>query len=304
MITPHLNGHAAAVSSDDLKPSEALRALLAEPGTSSMMSAHDALSAKIAVTEGIPAVWASGFSLSSALGVRDSSELTASDLVAAVDRMTDAVAAPVLVDGDTGFGNFNNARQLVRKLCKVRAAGLCIEDKLFPKMNSFASGSQELIDSDEMSGKISACKEAQTDPEFCLVARTEALICGLPVAEAIERASAYRDAGADAIFIHSKSSDADEVLTFADLWDFSIPLVVSPTTYPAVSIAELSGAGISLAIWSNQTLRAAVFAMRAVCRAYVQGSGFEFQDSLASIAEIFELFDYDELREAEARFLP
>src|SRR5690606_2512477 len=117
---------------------------------------------------------------------------------------------------DTGYGDFNNMRRLVRKLETRNIAGVCIEDKLFPKTNSFIQGErQPLEETETFCGKIQAGKEAQQDDDFCIVARVEAFIAGWGLDEALRRAEAYRQAGADAILIHSKLSRPDEILQFA-----------------------------------------------------------------------------------------
>ena len=92
---------------------------------------------------------------------------------------------PILIDGDTGYGNFNNVRRLVRKLCERRIAGVCIEDKLFPKTNSFVGERQPLADIEEFAGRIKAGKDSQSDDDFVIVARTEALISGHGMDEAL-----------------------------------------------------------------------------------------------------------------------
>ena len=119
---------------------------------------------------------------------------------------------PVLLDGDTGYGNFNNMRRLVRKLEQVGVAGVVIEDKLFPKTNSFLrSELQPLADIGEFCGKIKAGKDSQRDADFVLIARVEALIAGWGLPEALKRAEAYHAAGADAILIHSRQSSPAEI---------------------------------------------------------------------------------------------
>lgn len=96
-----------------------------------------------------------------------------------LEFMSDATRIPILLDGDTGYGNFNNMQRLIRKLEQRNIAAVCIEDKLFPKTNSFLKGdAQPLADMQEFCGKIKAGKDAQTDPDFCLIARVEAFICG------------------------------------------------------------------------------------------------------------------------------
>ena len=114
--------------------------------------------------------------------------------------MSDCTSIPILLDGDTGYGNFNNMRRLVSKLEQRKIAGVCIEDKLFPKTNSFIdSEKQPLADMHEFAGKIKAAKDTQVDKDFCVVARIEAFIAGWGLDEALKRADVYKEAGADAL---------------------------------------------------------------------------------------------------------
>src|SRR5437879_13655963 len=98
-----------------------------------LMEAHNGLTAKLVEEAGFPGIWASGLTISAALGVRDSNEASWTQVLEILEFMADATAIPILLDGDTGYGNFNNVRRLVRKLCQRGVAGVCIEDKLFPK---------------------------------------------------------------------------------------------------------------------------------------------------------------------------
>src|SRR5882724_3666935 len=174
-----------------------------------LMEAHNALSARIVEEIGFRGIWASGLSIAAALGVRDNNEASWTQVLEVVEFMSDATDIPILLDGDTGYGNFNNMRRLVKKLEQRGIAAVCIEDKQFPKTNSFLNGErQPLADRDEFAGKLKAVKDSQTDPDFSIVARVEALIAGWGMEEALRRAEAYRVAGADAILIHSKLSKA------------------------------------------------------------------------------------------------
>jgi phosphoenolpyruvate phosphomutase len=110
-------------------------------------------------------------------------------------------------------------------------AGVCIEDKLFPKTNSFIGEAQPLAEIEEFCGKIKAGKDSQLDDDFSLIARIEALIAGWGLDEALRRAEAYHAAGADAILIHSKLATADEILTFKRDWGDRCPVVIVPTMY-------------------------------------------------------------------------
>ncbi len=179
----------------------ALRRELVSPNLSFLMEAHNGLSAKIAEEAGFRAIWASGLTMSASLGLRDSNEASWTQVLELLEYMADAVDIPILVDGDTGYGNFNNVRRLVRKLCERGIAGVCIEDKLFPKTNSFIGEAQPLAEIEEFCGRIKAGKDSQTHDDFTLVARVEALISGRGMDEALTRAEAYRAAGADAILI-------------------------------------------------------------------------------------------------------
>lgn len=190
-----------------------LRAMIASPELSFLMESHNALSAKIAEQAGFAGIWASGLTISASLGLSDRNEASWTQVLDVVEFITDHVEIPVLLDGDTGFGNYHNVIRLVKKLCQKNVSGVCIEDKIFPKMNSFLGEQQQLADISDFCSKIQAARDAQTDDDFVIVARTEALISGLGMAEALRRAERYHAAGADAILIHSKRADAEEVLT-------------------------------------------------------------------------------------------
>ncbi|WP_392712645.1 phosphoenolpyruvate mutase [Rhizobium ruizarguesonis] len=268
------------------------------------MEAHDALSAAIAQRVGFKGLWASGLSISSALGFRDANEASWTQIVDVVERIVDAAHVPVLVDGDSGFGNFNNARLVAKKLDQRGAAGICLEDKRFPKMNSFVGDRHPLADVDEFCGRLKAVKDT-TAPDFVLVARIEALIAGHGLAEALARAEAYADAGADAILIHSRKSVPDEILAFASAWNNRRPVVVVPTKYYRTPVSMFRDAKISTVIWANHSIRAAVAGMREICAHIHSQEGISaIEDQIASLDDLFDLVGYDELAEAEHRYLP
>ena len=110
-----------------------LRAMLDAGGLEFLMEAHNGISSKIVEETGFNGIWASGLSMSAGLGVRDSNEASWTQVLEMLEFMSDATSIPILVDGDTGYGNFNNLRRVVQKLCQRDIAGICIEDKLFPK---------------------------------------------------------------------------------------------------------------------------------------------------------------------------
>ncbi len=283
----------------------ALRALLASPETEFIMEAHDGLSAKIVEETGFSGIWASGLTVSAALGVRDNNEASWTQVLEVLEFMSDATSIPMLVDGDTGYGNFNNVRRVVRKLGQRGIAGICIEDKLFPKTNSFIGDGQPLADMDEFCGKIKAGKDSQEGDDFCIVARIEALISGRGMEEALRRADAYCEAGADALLIHSKQRDGLEILEFMKLWGNRCPVVIVPTTYYDTPTDAWRKAGVSLVIWANHNLRSAITAMRETSsRIMREQSLIGVENEIASVKDVFELAGNAELSEAEKRYLP
>jgi phosphoenolpyruvate phosphomutase len=156
-----------------------LRRLITRPELAFLMEAHNGLSARVVEEAGFEGVWASGLSIAAALGVRDANEASWTQVLEVVEFMSDATRLPILLDGDTGYGNFNSVRRLVRKLGQRGVAGVCLEDKLFPKTNSFLNGTaQPLAEVEEFCGKIRAGKDAQPCDDFVVVARVEALIAG------------------------------------------------------------------------------------------------------------------------------
>ncbi len=282
----------------------ALRRLLTSPDLDFLMEAHNGLSARIAEEAGFAGLWGSGLSISAQLGVRDSNEASWTQVVDVLEFMADTTTIPILLDGDTGYGNFNNLRRLVGKLEQRGIAGVCIEDKQFPKTNSFIRGErQPLADVDEFCGKIKAGKDSQCTADFCLVARVEALIAGWGLSEALRRAEAYRQAGADAILIHSKSSRPDEILDFARKWAGRAPLVIVPTKYYSTPTDVFRRAGINVVIWANHLLRSSIRAMQETAREiHARETLVTVEDRIAPVDEVFRLQGADELLEAERRY--
>ncbi|WP_186109714.1 phosphoenolpyruvate mutase [Burkholderia gladioli] len=282
-----------------------LRRMLTSSNLEFLMEAHNGLSARIVREAGFKGIWGSGLSISAALGVRDNNEASWTQVVDVLEFMADASDLPILLDGDTGYGNFNNMRRLVRKLEQRGIAGVCIEDKQFPKTNSFIDGErQPLAEIDEFAGKIKAGKDSQTDPDFLIVARVEALIAGWGMDEALRRAHAYADAGADAILMHSKLSRPDEILEFARQWNNRAPIVIVPTKYYSTPTDVFRQAGISTVIWANHLVRSAAASMQATARDIFENQTLvNVEDRVATVNEIFRLQDADEYSAAERIYL-
>ena len=271
--------------------SEILQKSLSQNSILKVGGAFDAMSAKLVENAGFDVVWAGSFAISATHALPDASILTMTEFLHVVRTMVDACQIPIIADCDTGFGGPSNVSHLVKQYEQAGVAGICIEDKIFPKQNSLLENSkQELLSEKEFVAKIIAGKESKTNPAFMIIARTEALIAGLGVDEAIKRANAYENAGADAILIHSKSNTPKEIFEFCNLWEGKIPIVVVPTSYGNVTINELVEHNIKMVIYANQTLRVAHKAMSTLLKKLKNVNSLdEVTEEISSMEEIFEL---------------
>jgi phosphoenolpyruvate phosphomutase len=289
-----------------MKKTTQLKQIITSTNLEFIMEAHNGLSSKIVEEAGFKGIWASGLSISASMGVRDNNEASWTQVLDVLEFMSDATTIPILLDGDTGYGNFNNARRLVKKLEQRHIAGVCIEDKLFPKTNSFINAkAQPLADIDEFCGKIKAMKDIQMDEDFVVVARVEAFITGWGLEETLRRAEAYRQAGADAVLIHSKRSEIGEIESFMNEWEGRMPVVIVPTKYYTTPTIRFHELGINLVIWANHNLRASIEAMKKISgQIYREESLVYVEGGVASLEEVFRLQGAEELRVAERKYLP
>jgi phosphoenolpyruvate phosphomutase len=280
-----------------------LRALLGGGRIASLGGAHDALSARIIEECAFDGIWVSSFGISLAKRcLPDADLLTMTETLEEVRDIVSAVTVPVVADCNTGFGNVINVMRMVVEFERAGVAGICIEDNVFPKRCSLYEGqARELLPSGEMAAKIRAAKAAQRDPGFVVIARIEALIADLGVDEALERAAAYADAGADALLIHSKSFPLLRECVAS--WRRETPLVVVPTLFNDVSLAELEDCGFRVAIFANQAVRAAMRAMRDTMQAIrTTGVGRCVEPHIVPLSEVYEISNLAGMRGAERQF--
>src|SRR5579885_1525531 len=282
-----------------------LRSLFSRPGLVKVVGAHDALSAKLIERAGFDGVWASGFGISASLKcVPDASFVTSSEQLEVERNIAEAVGIPVIADCDTGYGNALNVKRTVNDRERAGVAAICIEDNVYPKRCSFYAGvRRELIPIEEHCGKIQAAKAAQTVPDFMVIARTEALIAGWGQEEALKRAEAYAEAGADAVLIHSKSKTFDELRQVARAWSGRVPLVVVPTIFDGVTAAELEEAGFKVVIYANQAVRAAIKGMRDALELIKKDTRpGAANDRIVRLDEVYDLVGVPQMEEDERRF--
>ena len=263
--------------------------------------AFDSMSAKLVEINNFDAIWAGSFAISATHALPDASILTMTEFLNASSNIVESCKIPVIADCDTGYGGPTNVSHTVRKFESAGVSAICIEDKIFPKQNSLLiGGKQKLISEKEFVAKILAAKDAKINKNFMIIARTEALIAEVGMDEAIQRADAYENAGADAILIHSKKETPDEIIEFSELWKGNIPLVVVPTTYPTVSVEELIKNKFKMVIYANQSLRASYLAMNKVLKEIKNSERIsEIKQEMTSMEKIFELQEMYEITNQE-----
>ena len=263
--------------------------------------AFDVMSAKLAEMNDFDAVWASGFGIASARALPDAGILTMTELLDAVTFMAEACNIPVIADCDTGYGGPNNVAHLVRKFENAGIAGICIEDKTFPKENSlFKDGKQKMIAKKDFVAKLVAAKNAKKSNDFIIIGRTEALIADLGVDEALERATAYEKAGADIIFVHSRKKDPDEIFEFYKRWKGKAPIMAVPTAFPTVTLDELKSRGVQMVVFAHQTTLAAFAAISDVVKQMSKIKSLDdLETKLASMDDLFKLQGMHKIREHE-----
>ncbi len=281
--------------------SEILRKKLEGNSIIKVGGAFDVMSAKLVENSGFDAIWSGSFAISATHALPDASILTMTEFFDAASSMSSACEIPIIADCDTGYGGPSNVIHMVKKYENAGISSICIEDKMFPKQNSILeNGSNDLISQREFVAKILAAKEARIDKDFLIMARVEALISGAGMDEALTRATAYENAGADAILIHSKQKTPDEIFEFTELWKGTTPLVVVPTTYDTVKISELVSHNIKMVIYANQTLRTAHMAMKELLQKMIKAESIsEFDEEMSTMQQIFELQEMYNLKNKE-----
>lgn len=288
------------------KTSKNLRKLVAEGGVARVMAAHDPLSAILVEEAGFDGIWASGFEYSAAMGLADVSLVSMTEHLTNMRNMADRTSLPIIADVDTGYGNAINVLHTVTQYEAGGAAAVVIEDKMFPKVTSLIEGGrQDLVSIAEFQGKIEAAVSARKDPEFLIIARTEALIAGLGEEEALARARAYEASGADMILIHSKQKTPDEIESFINKWEGNAPIVIVPTAYPQMTEARAKSLNkVGVLIYGNHAVRAAVTGMKQVFSQIINDGGIQNADrEIVPVSEIFRLQQMEEVKANEKRFL-
>lgn len=265
--------------------------------------AWDVMSAIMVQESKFDAIWISGLGLSvSRKGRPDASIITMSDIVDVTYNISNVVSIPLIIDMDSGFGNAVNVYYSIKELVRAGASGVCIEDNIFPKTNSFYNGTNKhLVAPIEMQNKIRAVRDSSFD-KFVVIARNESLIVGSDINEALDRCYAYEEAGADGLVVHTAQWSL--LSKFLERWNGKAPLVCIPTKMPQVSLAEFKKHGFEMLIFANQALRAAIKSSREVLAEIVRsGLSSSLENKISSIEEVFNLVDMGFYGKLEEKYL-
>jgi methylisocitrate lyase len=272
--------------------SRRLRELIAQ-GAVMMPGVPNAAMARQVERAGFDGVYISGAGMANATaGLPDIGLLTLTEVVKLAGYVANAVTTPAIVDADTGFGGAENVARTVRELERAGLAGCHIEDQEFPKRCGHLAG-KELVGLEEMVGKIKAAVAARRDPDFMIIARTDARAVE-DFDRTLDRAQHYLEAGADAIFPEALQS-AEEFRDFAN--EIDLPLLANMTEFgksPLLSFPDLAELGYRLVIFPMSAFRVAMKASERFLRALKKsGSQEEWIDEMQTRQELYELLDYD-----------
>ncbi len=276
-----------------MKPS--LKSLLKGKRIIRSLGAHDVFSALVAEQAGFETIFLGGFGTSaSTLGLPDLNLLTLNEMAAAASRMARRLSVPLVADGDTGHGGVHNVTRTVREFERGGAAGVVLEDQVSPKRCGHFFG-KDIIPATEMVSKLRAAAAARRNPEFVIIARTDARdVHGLT--EAIRRVNLYRRSGADVVFIESPGS-VEELITIPK--KVKAPLLVNMLTggkTPNVPVAQLEKMGYKIAVYPIESLLVQAVGMRRLARAILdEGSIESVRGEMISFAEVKQILELEEV---------
>lgn len=280
-----------------------IRELFASKKTIIAPGAHDMLTAKIIGRLGFNAVYMTGYGQSAShLGKPDVGLMTMSEMVSRAANMVECAGVPVIADADTGFGNAVNVMRTVREYEKAGVAVIQLEDQVMPKKCGHMIG-REVIPMDEMVGKIKAAVDARIDPNFMIMARTDARTV-LGIEAALERAHAYKEAGADIIFVESPESEAEMRRINEELPDcLTLANMVEGGRTPMFKNTQLSEFGYNLIIYPTASVYVTTKAMVDLWESMRRDDTTEtLIDTMIPFSEFNEIMGLPEIRAVEANY--
>ena len=281
------------------RPGDVLAQRLMEPGILGVPGAHHALCGLLAKRAGFRALYLSGAALSASMGLPDLGIITQDELCSAVKSLYRATDLPVIVDGDTGYGEALNVMRLVKDLEEAGAAAIQLEDQMLPKKCGHLSN-KRLINAEEMAHKISAAVKARS--HLKIVARTDSAAESLQ--EALRSAQIYQEAGADILFPEALTEAEDFRLFSKELY---IPILANMTEFgrtPHRTLSEYESLGVSIVIWPASSLRVA---MKTIEKFYADlaetGDARGWLDRMQSRSELYDLIGYQDFEKLDQSIL-
>jgi 2,3-dimethylmalate lyase len=284
-----------------VRPTTKLRHLLQQPGAVIAPGVADALNARLVAKHGFDAIYMTGAGTTAVrLGMPDIGLLTMTEMIDNASRIADASGLPLIADADNGYGGVMNVRRTVQGYERAGAAAIHLEDQLMPKRCGHLMGKQ-LVPTEEMVAKIKAATDARTDPDFMIIARTDAIaVEGFEAA--LERAEQYRQAGADILFVEAPNAEQLPLIA---------PRLKAPLLYnvaasgktPFLGKQQIEALGFKLIIYPNWVILASIRAASHVLQTLKEsGSIASLAKDVASFREFFDLCGMNEVQALEARY--
>jgi len=286
-----------------MKKTALLRKLIEDEEILMIPVAHDALCARIAEQSGFKAIFTAGYANSAALlGMPDLSLLTLTEMVEVASRIANAVSIPVFADGDTGHGSIANVIRTVQQFEKAGVAGLFIEDQVHPKRCGHMAGKQVIAPS-EMVSKIKAALDARQDPDFIIMARTDAIAVN-GIDDAIQRANLYKDAGADLIFVEAPESVKQMKRIIREVDAYHLVNMLPGGRTPLLNARELQEIGYSAVAYATACTYTIAKAVQELFESLHQtGTTAGFEDRMMRFDEFNQLVGLEQIRKKEEAFL-
>jgi 2-methylisocitrate lyase-like PEP mutase family enzyme len=267
-----------------------LRTLFASGRIAVAPGAYDGLSARLVEQAGFPAVYASGGAIARSAGVPDLGLISMSAIAERLASMVDVIEVPLIADADTGYGNALNAQAAARSFERAGVAAFHLEDQTFPKKCGHYDD-KAIVPAQEMVQKLKAVRDALHDPEFIVIARTDAIAVE-GFSAAMDRASAYREAGADMIFVEAPTSEQEIVAIAKSLPGWKLINMFEGGKTPLLPVSRLEALGYQLVIIPSDTQRAAIKAMQRVLAVIARdGSAAAMANDMVSFKEREALVD-------------
>ncbi len=287
----------------DVRKTAQFRQLIESPEILLLPGIHDAMSARIGAQAGFKAMTGGGFSASATLlGQPDTSQLSLTEMADHYARICDVIDVPFFGDGDTGFGNVTNVARTVRMYERAGLAGMFIEDQVFPKRCGHMAG-KDVIPTGEMVAKLKAALDARRDPDFVIMARTDAnAVNGLD--DALERMTLYREVGADLLFVEAPLTVEEMRRICNELDGPKLANMIEGGATPLLSLAELEAIGFAVVTYPVAASFVVAKAMRDFM-AYLAKTGTTagFDPDMLNFDEFNAILDLKGLRDSEETYL-